>query len=190
MKNFDVYVKKQLLEKYPSMVFFLVVMLFPHFGAKAFGLFFIMLFSLASDVRQKRLDLMTFLPLNRRQIFWMEYLFLCLLLSTTFFVGLPFAERSIYAWLVLVRSFIFFSSYFGVIISAVSIGFDPYGAAFLFLLVDLVLGGIGSSQLGPTFNPYKLISPVYQANLLASLVFALILIYMAYRLFTQRGGER
>ncbi len=190
MKNFDVYVKKQLLEKYSSMVFFLAVMLFPNFGAKAFGAFFIILFSLASDIRQKKLDLMIFLPFTRKQLFYMEYLFLSMLISMTFFVGLIFADHSIYSWLILLKVLIFFSSYFGVVISAVSVGFDPYGAAFLFLLADLVLGGIGSSRIGPTFNPYKLISPSYQANILASLIFAVILVYTAYRLFTQRGGER
>lgn len=190
MKNFDVYVRKQLLEKYSSMVFFLVIMLFPGFGTKAFGVFFIMLFSLASDIRQKRLDLMNFLPLTKKQLFWMEYLFLLSLILVTFFVGLPFADFSINSWLVLIKASIFLSSYYGVVIAAVSAGFDPYGAAFLFLLVDLVLGSIGSSRFEPTFNPYKLISPVYQANILASLAFALILIYAAYKLFIQRGGER
>ncbi|WP_041081773.1 hypothetical protein [Thermotoga profunda] len=190
MKNFDVYVRKQLLEKYSSMLFFLVIMLFPSFGVKAFGAFFIILFSLASDIRQKRLDLMTFLPFTRKQLFWMEYTFLLTLVSVTFFVGLPFADRSIDSWLILIRAFIFLSTYFGVVISAVSVGFDPYGAAFLFLLADLVLGGIGSSRLGPTFNPYKLISPIYQANIFASLAFAFVLIYAAYKLFIQRGGER
>ncbi len=190
MKNFDVYVRKQLLEKYSSMVFFLVVMLFPTFGTKAFGVFFITLFSLASDIRHRRLDLMTFLPLTRRQLFWMEYLFLLSLISVTFFVGLPFADRSIDSWLMLLKSVVFLSCYFGVVISSVSVGFDPYGAAFLFLLIDLVLGGIGSSRLGPTFNPYKLVSPIYQANILASFIFAAVLVYVAYKFFTKRGGER
>lgn len=190
MKNFDVYVRKQFLEKYSSMVFFIVVMLFPTFGTKAFGIFFITLFSLASDIRQRRLDLMTFLPLTRKQLFWMEYLFLSSLITVTFFVGLPFADLSLDPWLMLLKSFVFFSSYFGVIISFVSMGFDPYGVAFLFFLVDLVLGGIGSSRLGLTFNPYKLISPIYQANILSSMIFAVVLVYTAYKLFTERGVER
>ncbi|MGJ8454789.1 hypothetical protein ACSFC1_05725 [Pseudothermotoga sp. U03pept] len=190
MKKFDVYLRKQLLEKYPSMLFFMVVMLYPNFGVKAFGSFFILLFSLASDIRQKRLDLMTFLPFTKSEIFWMEYAFLSTIVLTTFFIGLPFAESTLYSWMILLRTMIFLSAYFGVVISAVSVGFDPFGAAFLFLLADLVLGGLGSSKIGPTFNPYKLISPIYQRNLLASLAMALVLLYVAYRLFAQRGGER
>ncbi|MEJ5229486.1 MAG: hypothetical protein WHT65_05750 [Pseudothermotoga sp.] len=190
MKKFDVYVRKQLLEKYPSMLFFIVVMLYPNFGVKAFAAFFILLFSLASDIRQKRLDLMTFLPFTKGEIFWMEYAFLSTIVLTTFFIGLPFTEATVQSWTILLRTMIFLSTYFGVVISAVSVGFDPFGAAFLFLLADLVLGGLGSSKVGSTFNPYKLISPIYQGNLLASSVLSLILLYTAYRLFVQRGGER
>jgi hypothetical protein len=54
------------------MVFFFVVMMIPNYGTKVFGTFFLILFSIASDVRQKRLDLLLYLPLTRKQIFWFE----------------------------------------------------------------------------------------------------------------------
>jgi hypothetical protein len=53
MKRFEAYMKKQLLEKFPSMVFFFVVTMIPNYGTKVFGTFFLILFSIASDVRQK-----------------------------------------------------------------------------------------------------------------------------------------
>lgn len=190
MREFDVYVKKQLLEKFPSMVFFFVVTMIPNYGAKVFGIFFLILFSLASDVRQKRLDLLLYLPLTRKQIFWFEYLFLSLLISISFFVGLPFAERNVTAFVTLLKSLIFLWAYLSVVLSAVSVGFDPFAATFLFLLFDLVMSSIGTTKLSVSFNPYRFVSPLRQESVLASFIFAVGLTYVSYRLFTTRGGER
>lgn len=190
MKSFDAYVRKQLLEKFPSMLFFFVISMIPDFVTKAFGFFFLIIFSIATDVRQKRLDLLLYLPLTRKQIFLFEYAFLTLLLFVSFFVGLPFAERNVETWLMLVRSLIFLWAYLSVVLSAVSVGFDPFGAAFLFLLFDLVMSSIGSSELSISFNPYRFISPIRQENILLSAIFAASLSYVSYKLFTQRGGEK
>lgn len=190
MRQFEAYVKKQLLEKFPSMVFFFVVMMIPNFGAKVFGIFFVMLFSIVSDVRQKRLELLLYLPLTRKQIFWFEYVFLSLMVCIAFFVGLPFAVRSVESWLTLAKSLIFLWAYLSIVLSAVSVGFDPFGAAFLFVLFDLVMSSIGSTKLSVRFNPYKFISPIRQTNIFAALAFAVLLTYISYRLFTTRSGEK
>lgn len=190
MKGFEAYMKKQLLEKFPSMVFFFVVMMIPNYGTKVFGTFFLILFSIASDVRQKRLDLLLYLPLTRKQIFWFEYAFLSLMICITFFVGLPFAGKTVEIWLTLLKSLVFLWAYLSIVLSAVSVGFDPFGAAFLFLLFDIVMGSIGSAKLSASFNPYKFISPLRQESMLASAVFTAVLTYASYRLFTTRSGER
>ncbi|MEN3008169.1 hypothetical protein [Pseudothermotoga sp.] len=190
MKSFDAYVRKQLLEKFPSMVFFFVISMLPEFSAKAFGFFFLVIFSIASDVRQKRLDLLLYLPLTRKRIFLFEYAFLTLLLFVSFFAGLPFASRTVETWVMLFKSLIFLWAYLGIVLSAVSVGMDPFGAAFLFLLFDLVVSSIGSSRLSANFNPYKLISPIRQDNTVLSAAFALFIIYASYKLFTQKGGEK
>lgn len=126
MKSFDAYVRKQLLEKFSSMAFFFVISMIPHFAAKVFGFFFLIIFSIATDVRQKRIDLLLYLPLTRRQIFLFEYAFLTLLLFASFFVGLSFFKRSVEIWLMLARSLIFLWAYLSVVLSAVSVGFQCF----------------------------------------------------------------
>ncbi|MGE0033974.1 MAG: hypothetical protein AB7S45_08910, partial [Pseudothermotoga sp.] len=99
-------------------------------------------------------------------------------------------ERSPGIWLTLVKSLVFLWAYLSIVLSAVSVGFDPFGAAFLFLLFDIVMGSIGSTRLSVSFNPYKFISPLRQQNVLASVAFAVVLTCVSYRLFTTRSGER
>lgn len=113
--------------------------------------------------------------MTRKQIFWFEYAFLSLMICITFFVGLPFAGKTVGIWLTLLKSLVFLWAYLSIVLSAVSVGFDPFGAAFLFLLFDIVMGSIGSAKLSASFNPYKFISPLRQESMLASAVFAAVL---------------
>ncbi|HBJ80493.1 MULTISPECIES: hypothetical protein [Pseudothermotoga] len=190
MRIFEAYVKKQLVEKIGAMLFFLVVMLYPNFVARAFGIFFIILFGLTSDLRQKRLDPLMSLPFSRPQIFWFEYSFLFLIVTVTFLIGLPFSTLTITTWIEFLRSVTFMTAFYSVVLMATCSGFDNYGAAFLFLLADLILAGIGTTEFGPRLNPYKFISPTHQGNVFMAFAFSIFLLFSAYIIFTKRGGER
>ncbi len=190
MKKFEAYLQKQLMEKFGTILFFVVVMLYPNSGVKMFSLFFLIILGLASDAKQKRLDLLTTLPFTHKEIFWFEYGFISMIILLTFLIGLPFANFSLVAWIILLKAFIFFSTYYSVVILAVSNDFDPVGAAFLFLIFDAIVGGIGSTRSGETFNPYKYVSPLHQANVFTALAFALVMLFFSYNTFAKRGGER
>jgi len=128
--------------------------------------------------------------LTHKQIFWFEYAFLSLMICITFFVGVPFAGKTVGIWFTLLKSLVFLWAHLSIVLSAVSVGFDPFGATFLFLFFDIVMGSIGSAKLSASFNPYKFISLLRQESMLASAVFAAVLTYASYRLFTTRSGER
>ncbi len=136
------------------------------------------------------MDLLLYLPLTHKQIFWFEYAFLSLMICITFFVGVPFAGKTVGIWFTLLKSLVFLWAHLSIVLSAVSVGFDPFGATFLFLFFDIVMGSIGSAKLSASFNPYKFISLLRQESMLASAVFAAVLTYASYRLFTTRSGER
>lgn len=128
--------------------------------------------------------------MTHKQIFWFEYAFLSLMICITFFVGVPFAGKTVGIWFTLLKSLVFLWAHLSIVLSAVSVGFDPFGATFLFLFFDIVMGSIGSAKLSASFNPYKFISLLRQESMLASAVFAAVLTYASYRLFTTRSGER
>jgi len=112
------------------------------------------------------------------------------MICITFFVGVPFAGKTVGIWFTLLKSLVFLWAHLSIVLSAVSVGFDPFGATFLFLFFDIVMGSIGSAKLSASFNPYKFISLLRQESMLASAVFAAVLTYASYRLFTTRSGER
>lgn len=188
---FNAYLRKQFVEKFRTLLVFFIIMLFPYVWAKMLGTFFIIVFSMGSDIRSKKLDMMTFLPFSKEMIYWYEFIFVSLLVVLSFFIGLPFYNGTLLeAFGDLLAAIIFAAAYYGLIVIVSMLGMDPIGGAFIILILDLVFGSFGSMQLGESFNPYKFISPIVQGNQLAALVFAVFCLYMGSVLFSKRGGEK
>ncbi|MGQ9855204.1 MAG: hypothetical protein ACUVQF_00475 [Fervidobacterium sp.] len=188
--QFDEYLHKQLKEKFGTLLIFFVLMLYPGSGNKTFGAFFIIIFSILSDIKNKRLDLLTFLPYSRKNIFWFEFAFTSLLILLSFFIGLPF-YKSFQSFLVdIATAMIFYSAYYGLSIALTcGLKIDPYGSIFLVLLVDAVLSSLGKEGVKHLYNPYRLISPLRQENMLLSFVFAVICVYLGYIAFSKKGAD-
>ncbi|HCI29814.1 MAG TPA: hypothetical protein PK404_04930 [Fervidobacterium sp.] len=188
---FNAYIRKQFVEKFRTLLVFFIIMLFPYVWAKMLGTFFIIVFSMGSDIRSKKLDMMTFLPFSKGMIYWYEFIFVSLFIVLSFFIGLPFYNGTLLeAFGDLLAAIIFAAAYFGLIVIVSMLGMDPIGGAFIILILDLVFSSFGSMQLGESFNPYKFISPIVQGNQLAALVFAVFCLYMGSVLFSKRGGEK
>lgn len=188
---FNAYLRKQFVEKFRTLLVFFIIMLFPYVWAKMLGTFFIIVFSMGSDIRSKKLDMMTFLPFSKGMIYWYEFIFVSLLVVLSFFISLPFYNGTLLkAFGDLLAAIIFAAAYYGLIVIVSMLGMDPIGGAFIILILDLVFSSFGSIQLGKSFNPYKLISPIVQGNQLAALVFAVFCLYMGSVLFSKRGGEK
>lgn len=187
----NAYLRKEFVEKFRTLFIFFVIMLFPGLGPKILGTFFIIVFSMGSDIRSKKLDMMTFLPFSKEMIYWYEFIFVSLLVVLSFFIGLPFVNGTLLeAFSDLLGAIIFASAYYGLIMIFSMLGMDPIGGAFLILILDSIFSSFGTTQLSESFNPYKLISPIAQGNQLAALIFAVICLYIGSVLFSKRGGEK
>ena len=186
----NAYLRKEFVEKFRTLFIFFVIMLFPGLGPKILGTFFIIVFSMGSDIRSKKLDMMTFLPFSKEMIYWYEFIFVLLLVVLSFFIGLPFVNGTLLeAFSDLLGAIIFAAAYYGLVMIVSMLGMDPIGGAFLILILDSIFSSFGTTQLSESFNPYKLISPIAQENQLAALIFAVICLYIGSVMFSKRGGE-
>jgi len=175
----NAYLRKEFVEKFRTLFIFFVIMLFPGLGPKILGTFFIIVFSMGSDIRSKKLDMMTFLPFSKEMIYWYEFIFVLLLVVLSFFIGLPFVNGTLLeAFSDLLGAIIFAAAYYGLVMIVSMLGMDPIGGAFLILILDSIFSSFGTTQLSESFNPYKLISPIAQENQLAALIFAVICLYI------------
>ena len=187
----NAYLRKEFVEKFRTLFIFFVIMLFPGIGTKILGTFFIIVFSMGSDIRSKKLDMMTFLPFSKEMIYWYEFIFVLLLVVLSFFIGLPFVNGTLLeAFSDLLGAIIFAAAYYGLVMIVSMLGMDPIGGAFLILILDSIFSSFGTTQLSESFNPYKLISPIAQENQLAALIFAVICLYIGSVMFSKRGGEK
>ncbi|HOA17568.1 MAG TPA: hypothetical protein PL174_04820 [Fervidobacterium sp.] len=187
----NAYLRKEFVEKFRTLFIFFVIMLFPGLGPKILGTFFIIVFSMGSDIRSKKLDMMTFLPFSKEMIYWYEFIFVLLLVVLSFFIGLPFVNGTLLeAFSDLLGAIIFAAAYYGLVMIVSMLGMDPIGGAFLILILDSIFSSFGTTQLSESFNPYKLISPIAQENQLAALIFAVICLYIGSVMFSKRGGEK
>lgn len=185
LQYFSAYLRKQFVEKTKTILLFIVVMFFPNANVKMFSLFFIMLFSIVSDIRHNRIELLTFLPFTRKMIYWYEFLFMTFLLLFSTFVGLPFYDSFLLALRDLLSAMIYLAGYYGAIITLTMLGVDGVAAAFMILIVDSLMCAWRSDS-----NIYRLISPSDQGNLIGSLIFSVALLFVGYVTFDKRGGKR
>uniref|UniRef100_A0A7C5U5A1 Uncharacterized protein n=1 Tax=Fervidobacterium nodosum TaxID=2424 RepID=A0A7C5U5A1_9BACT len=185
LQYFSAYLRKQFVEKTKTILLFIVVMFFPNANVKMFSLFFIMLFSIVSDIRHNRIELLTFLPFTSKMIYWYEFSFMTFLLLLSTFVGLPFYDSFLLALRDLLSAMIYLAGYYGAIITLTMLGVDGVAAAFMILIVDSLMCAWRSDS-----NIYRLISPSEQGNLIGSLVFSIALLFVGYLAFDKRGGKR
>ncbi|AMW32836.1 hypothetical protein NA23_05840 [Fervidobacterium islandicum] len=187
---FNEYLHKQFKEKFGALLIFFVLMLLPGNSWKLVGLFFGILFAILSDLKNRRLDLLLFLPYTKELVYWFGFGFLVLITVITSLVGMPFYDSLSLFLKDVLSSLIFLSAYLGLSFVFVNyLSFDPFGSLFLILLVDVVLGSIGSYSTKHLYNPYRLISPIRQESVLASAIFAAICLYIGYLSVTKKGGE-
>lgn len=185
LRYFSVYLRKQFVEKTRTILLFIVVMLFPNANVKMFSLFFIMLFSIVSDIRHNRIELLTFLPFTRKMIYWYEFFFMTFLLLLSTFVGLPFYSNFILALKDLLSVMIYLAGYYGAIITLTMIGVDGVVAAFMILIVDSLICAWCSDS-----NIFRLISPSEQGSLIGASIFSASLLFTGYLAFHKRGGKK
>lgn len=199
MSNFlnklEVYFQKEFTEKSGRIFLFSLLFLFlVPFDISFLSAFFVFLFltnMLGYDIRNKKFSLLISLPFSYREIFFSSFILSILLIAIPGTIGSAFINfGNAYGFLALLEVFqalIFATAYFAIIIISVTLGGDTFGIPFLVLILDFILGGFGSSIM---VNPYYLISPYHQGNILASFVFSVILLIISLYLLEKRGVQK
>ncbi|WP_041534038.1 ABC-2 transporter permease [Petrotoga mobilis] len=195
LNKLEVYFQKEFTEKSGRIfIFSLIFLFFITFDIPFLTLFFIFLFltnMIGHDLRNGKFSLIISLPYSYREVFFSSYVLSLLLIVIPSSIGLAFFNfGSLYlsmALLKILSVIILATAYFAIIIISVTLGGDTFGIPFLILIVDGILGAIGSSY---AVNPYKYISPSHQGNVWASLIFSVFLLLLSLYLFEKRGVQK
>ncbi|ANQ54264.1 hypothetical protein XJ44_07475 [Thermosipho affectus] len=176
MKKVEALFEIIIKEKSGSWFFWFLLLFIPY--TNIFSVFFLSNLVLGSKIKSKKDKLFYYLPFTKKEVFLYLYTFLMLLIcSVTILIE---HSQAIY--------FLIFSTFiFSLATIAASFGIDNLAITIIFLIVDSILTKIGSLQLDINFNPYLLISPTYQGNILYSALFSALLLFLAYRVYV--GGE-
>ncbi len=189
MNKVEVYFIKTLKERAGLLLILTLLLLIPNFSWRIFFIFLmITLVLLPRDMCNGKFNIMMALPLLRKDVFWSSYVFLLVFSIFPQMVGYSF--ESIFVtpnfWNIgygILSTLTFSSAYFGIAMLSVSFGFGNFGVPFLVFIADAFLGSIGRYSL----NPYRMISPIYQENITAALIFALSLLMVSYFIFERKG---
>ncbi|QTA38904.1 hypothetical protein JYK00_03695 [Thermosipho ferrireducens] len=184
----EIYYEKELKEKLGSWFIFLLLLFIPNYTTRMFFTFFLIINMLPSDVKHKKDRLLYYLPFAKGEIFIYSFLFLIFAVSVTHFISYLFVTSSFTTnMIILLKSINFSSAIFAISMLSVSFGLDNVGIPILFIIADLIIGDLGSTQIGPSFNPYALISPTHQGNIFLSLLLSILLVWLAYKSYVKRS---
>ncbi len=201
----EAYFTKTFRERAGLLVVLTLLLLVPQSNLRFFFLFLmITLVLLPRDVHNGKIKLMMSLPLSRTDVFWSSYAFLITIAVITQLIGSAFVGMTVWgiSGSVIVReilgTLIFSSAYFGVAMISVTFGFGNFGIPFLVFIADSFFGSIGENWISTYnllsspggFNPYSMISPIYQGDQLAALIFAASLLAVAYIFFERKGTSK
>ncbi len=200
LNKVEAYFAKVIRERAGFLLVLALFLLMPRFSWRFFLLFLmITLVLLPRDIHDGRIKIMMSLPFSRANVFWCSYAFLVTFAVITQLIGGALFGISIdmMGWNI-IGTLIFSSAYFGVAMISVTLGFGNFVIPFLVLIADSFLGSIGKNWeftynfLGSPsgFNPYSMISPIYQGNQIAAFIFAATLLMTAYVLFERKGTSR
>ena len=161
LKKIEAYFMKEMSEKAGRIAVFSLGLLIPNYGFRMLFLFLLVTTVLPADIHNKRISNLLALPYSHGELFWISLLFLVGITTSTEFLGAAlFGRGFIYTGINLWRSLNFIGFYYAVSMLSVIAGLDNFGIPFLIFILDIIMGGLGSTYE----NPYFYISPVYQGK--------------------------
>ena len=129
-------------------------------------------FSFAACLRYKTQKCRNLIPASifQKELYLYNLVFLTLTVTATSVISQIFSESGILSRLVFVlNSLTLLFSIFGFTMLFSGLGRDGFGWALFIIILDAVLGGLGSYNINsPSFNPYSLISFTHQGNVILS----------------------
>ena len=187
IKKVEAFFMKEVSEKAGRLAVFSLGLLVPFYQVRLIFIFLLLVGMLPSDIQHRRLGSLLALPFSRTEVFWASYLFLISVVVITQVIGgAVFALSSSFLGVNLLGSINFATAYFAIAMLSVMAGLDHIGIPFLVLIVDLILGGIGSRVT----NVYFRFSPAHQGNVYYVLPIAFGLLVVAAILFSKRGVQK
>jgi len=187
LKKIEAYFMKEMSEKAGRIAVFSLGLLIPNYGFRMLFLFLLVTTVLPTDIHNKRISNLLALPYSHGELFWISLLFLVGITTSTEFLGAAlFGRGFIYTGINLWRSLNFIGFYYAVSMLSVIAGLDNFGIPFLIFILDIIMGGIGSTYE----NPYFYISPVYQGKSLAVTGITIATLLITYLIFTKKGVQK
>jgi hypothetical protein len=192
IEKIEAYFMKELSEKAGRIAVFSLGLLVPYYPVRLIFLFLLCTSLLPSDIQHKRLGSLLALPYSHMELFWISYLFLIALSTSTQLVGMALFGAHLNAvsvtyWLAMILGSInFATAYYAVAMLSVTAGLDNFGIPFLVLIVDAIIGGIGNRWN----NPYFYASPIHQGNAIATTLVAFSALIVANYVFARKGVQK
>ena len=181
LRKFEGFLMKEFRSKSALMVtLFVFYMTIPIFFVNSILILALIVALLPRDVKHGDLGFLLSLPYTRSEVFWFSYAFLALTLTfLSSVVGSIFFPGDFPRYLL--RSLVFATGYYGLIVIFVMLGLDRMIAAFATFALDVFLGFVGHDSV------YLEISPFYQRSGELSALVAVVILFISWRIFVSRG---
>ncbi len=187
IQKLEAYFMKDFIEKGGALTVFAILMFIPvSFVRNIFMILMITVILSHMDHRHHRESIseLTALPFSYSQIFWFPFFFLIGIVAVVQLAVSGIIGLSIYiAFSQIVYSLIFLTAYYGLFNIFAVAGLSGSSFIWLFWVADIIFGSIEPQSQ----NLYRMISPLYQGNEIAALLFAIAIVAISSYLFSKKG---
>ncbi|BBJ28568.1 hypothetical protein [Athalassotoga saccharophila] len=188
IQKLEAYFMKDFIEKGGALVVFAILMFIPVDFLR--GIFMILMITIVlSHIdpyrrRKESISELMALPFSYSEIFWFPFVFLVTIVTIIQLSVGGIIDLGIYlSFSQILHSLIFLTAYYGIFNIFAIAGLSGGGFIWLFWVADMILGSIGPESQ----NLYRMISPIFQGNEIAALLFAVAILVVSFYLFSKKG---
>lgn len=183
IQKLEAYFMKDFIEKGGALAVFSIMLFLPVNFVRTIFMILMITVVLSHFEKRSRRSALTALPFSYSEIFWFPLVFLITIvtivqLAVSGIIGLPVY----YAFSQILYSAVFLTAYYAIFTLFSIVGLAGSGFLWFFWVADIIFGSIQPSQ-----NLYRLISPLYQGNEIAAILFSIILLSISAYLFSKKG---
>jgi hypothetical protein len=188
IQKLEAYFMKDFIERGGSLAVFAILMFIPvNFLRNIFMILMITVVLSHMDPHRhhkESISELTALPFSYSQIFWFPFVSLITIVTIVQLAVSGIIGLSIYiAFSQIVYSLIFLTAYYGLFNIFAVAGLNGSGFIWLFWIADIIFGSIEPQSQ----NLYRMVSPLYQGNESAALLFAIAIVAISSYLFSKKG---
>ncbi len=190
IQRIEAYFMKDFIEKGGALAVFSIMLFIPVGFFRT--IFMILMISvvpphLEQRRRRENISALTSLPFSYSEIFWFPFAFLLTIVITVQLAVSGIIGLTIYdAFSQILYSLVFLTAYYGIFTILSVVGLSSTGFIWLFWVADMVLGSIQPQSQ----NLYRMISPIYQGNEIAAILFSITLMGVSAYFFSKKGVTR